>query len=392
MDISLATLLTPITKTKFYERALLIAQQLGLPVTSWQPGDPTRSLYHIESELLESMEGGRIGFLSSGFLGLATGAWKAVCAKQIYNVDVPAATFATTKVVLTNTGDRYFPDIVAGELTLRASSTGKTYHNTTGGTLNVGPGTTLEIEVEADEAGSESTAAAGEIDEIVTTMIGVTCTNPTVAIGLDEQDEATTEKQCLDKLDSFSPNGPRGAYTYVARNSALTGTRNILDARTFSDSETGDVTLYLKGPSGAVAEADRALVEAAVVQYATPLCVTPTVLSAAAVPVAVTYELWVYRSVNRTADEVRADVLAALNAMVASHPIGGDIISEGSPGKLYASLVESTIRSVYKTNGASRDPVFRISMSAPSADVSLTQGQVITLGAVTGTITFVEDP
>ncbi len=67
MTTSLASLLVQQTKTQIYEYALSIATDLGLPVTSWQAGDPTRSLYHLESELLATLETVVVGFISSGF-------------------------------------------------------------------------------------------------------------------------------------------------------------------------------------------------------------------------------------------------------------------------------------------------------------------------------------
>ncbi len=384
MTVSLASLLVKETKAKIYEAALSIASVIGLPVSSWQAGDPTRSLFHLESELLEKVEDIAVGFISSGFLDYAKGTWLEVLAEQVFGVIVPDATYATTPVVLTNTGGGVYT-IDAGDLTLKNSTSGKTYRNTTGGTLASGPGTTLTIPVVADEAGSESSAAAGEIDDMVTALLGVTCTNPTAAIGIDKQDDATTRQQCRDKLGSLSPDGPREAYSYVARNSELTGTNAVTRVRVYSDSDTGDVVVYLAGPGGGVAEPDRALVEAAIIKWATPLCITPTVLAAGDVTVPVTYTLWLYQSANKTTAEVQADVQAALEDLFSGHIIGGDVIPPATTGALYKSLIESTIRGVYPE-------VFRVSVSVPTSDVDLLNNEVAVLGTVTGTINFVQDP
>lgn len=305
-------------------------------------------------------------------------------------MDVPGAIFATTDVVLTNVSARVYDAIEPNDLTLKNTLTGKTYHNTTGGNLaakvGVTPGT-LTLTFEADEAGSDSSAGAGEIDDMVTTLLGVTVTNPTAAIGIDEQDEAVTIQQCRDKLGSLSPNGAKGAYAYVARNSALTGTRAVTRVRVFGDSEIGEVTIYLAGPSGGVAEPDRALVEAAIVKWATPLCVTPTVLAATNVVVAVTYELWIYRSVNKTEAEIKAGVLVSLEALFQSPtkaPIGGDIIPPAATGKLYASAIESAILATF-------EQCFRASLSVPG-DTALLNAEVAVLGIVTGTIHVIEEP
>lgn len=385
MTLSLASLLIQETKASIYNTALGIARAVGVPVSTWQVGDPTRSLFHVESELLEQLEAVVVNFIKSGFLDHATGYWLKILAEQVFGVTVPGATYASTDVTLTNGGGGYYPDIEAGDLTFKNSATGKTYTNTTGGTLASGPGTTLTVTVVADEAGSGSSAGAGEIDEMVTTLLGVTCTNAEAAVGIDEQDESVTRQQCRDKLGNLSPNGPKEAYRYVARDRTLSGTSACTRVRVYSDSDVGDVTVYCAGPSGGVSEPDRALVEAGILEWATPLCITPAVYAATNVAVAITYSLWIYKSCGKTAAEVAEDVETALEQMFADREIGGDVVTSGGTGKMYKSLIESTIRGVFPQ-------AFRVSVSTPSGDTSLTQGQVATLGAVTATINLVADP
>lgn len=387
MTVSLASLLVRQTKAEIYAFALGIAQAIGLPVSSWQPGDPTRSLFHVEGELLATLEEVVAGYVESGFLDHAKGAWLKFLALQVFNVVVPEPTYASTDVVLTNNGGGLFADLEPGDLTFKSTVTGKTYTNTTGGTLASGPGTTLTVTVVADEPGSDSSAGVGEIDDMVTTLDGVTCTNPEGAVGIDEQAEEVTRQQCRNKLSSLSPNGTAGAYSYVALNAELTGTSGITGAREYG-SATGTVTVYLRGPAGAVSEVDRAKVETAILRYATPLCITPVVQSVSNVSVPVTYTLWVYKSVNRTAAEVQAEVLAALQQLLARQDIGGDIITPSNdalPGYLYRSLIESTILRTFPQ-------AFRVAVSAPSGDVAVGRGQVAALGTVTPTIVFVVDP
>ncbi len=382
MTLSLAALLVQETKEAIYAKGLAIATAIGLPVSSWQPGDPTRSLYYVESEILEALEAVVVGFISSGFLDYAHETWLKVCAKQQFNVDVPPATFATADIVLTNTGGGVY-DFDPGDLTVKSTISGKTYRNSTGGHL--GALGTLTVTVVADEAGSASSAGAGEIDTLVTGILKVTCTNGIAAIGLDEQDESVTVAQCRDKLGSLSPNGPKEAYSYVARNPVLAGTSAVTRVRVYSDSDTGDVTVYLAGPGGGVSEPDRVLVEAAIATWATPLCITPTVFAASDVSVPVTYTLWIYKSCNQTSDQVKAAVLTALEKMIETRPIGGDIIPPAS-GQLYASMIESTIRSTFPQ-------VFRVVVSSPAGDTAIGANQVATLGSTAGsTVNLVVDP
>jgi uncharacterized phage protein gp47/JayE len=382
-SIQLETLLIEESKDSIYDTAIGIAETIGLPVSTWQAGDPTRSLYHIEAELLATLETVIVNFIRAGFLDYATGDWLKVLADQVFGVTVPGAIAATCTVRLTNNGGGLYT-IAAGDLTLKNTTSGRTYRNTTGGVLASGPGTALDITVVADDLGSEGSAAVGEIDELVTGLLGVTCTNLTPAVGVDEQDESTTRAQCRAKLDSLSPNGAKGAYSYVALNSELTGTSAITRVRVYSESDTGDVTVYLAGAAGAVAEVDRAAVEQAILDWATPLCITPAVLSASNVTVPVTYELWVYKSVNKSSAEIQEDIENALEQMFATRPIGGDIIPPAT-GALYHSMIESTIRGLYPET-------FRVTLSSPSGDTTIANNQVAALGAVSGVIHIVPDP
>lgn len=391
MTLALSDLITVETKQAIYERAIDIATDLGLPVTSWQPGDPTRSQYWLEAETLATFETIMSGYITSGFLDLAAADtarynWLVVMAYQVYGYVADEATYATTTVTLTNGGGGLF-EIEAGDLTLKSSTTDKTYTNTTGGTLASGPGTTLDITVVADEAGSDSTASATEIDTMVTTLLSVTCSNATAAIGTDAESAESIVEGCRDKLGSFSPNGPPDAYDYVARNSDLTGTTNVTRSRTFSDTTTGDVDVYLAGPSGAVAGADVTLVEAAIVTWSTPQCVTPAVASAVNEVIAITYELWLYDSVGLTQAEVEEQVEAALETLFLARPIGGDIIGAVGSGKFYVSMITGAIRAAFPTYFVDID------VTLPAADVAIAENDVPVLGAVTATdVHFEEAP
>ncbi|MCL2724861.1 MAG: baseplate J/gp47 family protein [Polyangiaceae bacterium] len=387
---SLASLLIQETKEAIYSRALALASSLGLPVTSWQAGDPTRSLYHLESETLSILEKIVVGYIASGFLDYATGWWLKILAKQVYDVDVPAATFAETDVVLTNSGGGVY-DVEPGDLTFQ-SSNGNLYRNTTGGTLAAavidratGSVTTktLTVHVVAELAGSGSSAGAGTIDKLVTSLLGVSCTNPTAAEGVDEQSEEATRQQCRDKWAKLSLYGPKDAYSCVARDSNLTGTGAVNRVRPYPDSDTGEVLLYVGGPSGSISDPDLAKVTDAIVAWATPLCVTPEVTGVRNVVVPVTCSIWTYSTVNQSAADVQAAVTSKLATMFASKPIGGDIIPGNDTGALYLSAIQDTISGTFPQ-------IFRVVITSPANDVALGNGDVATLGVVSADVHFVD--
>lgn len=385
---SLLSMIVTETKAAIYARALTVAQGLGLTTTSWAPGDPTRSQYWYLAEVLETLEVVVAGYVKSGFLDHAEGDWLTVLADQYFNVTRTTATYGSCTVELSNLGGGLFV-IAAGDVTVRSSVSGKTYRNTSGGTLASSDGvtpTTLSLTFEADEAGTDSNAAATEIDEMVNTLVGVTCSNTTACVGVDEEDDESLRDRCRAKLGMLSPNGPRDAYAYVVRSSDLTGVSDITRARVVPDSTTGDVQVYVAGASGAVAGGSVTAAQTAVETYAAPLCITPTVANATPVTVAVTYSVWLYSSIGLSTSDIEDGIQTALEEMFAARPIGGDIISPATTGKLYQSLIASTIK------GAFPDHTFRVSVSAPAGDTSLAIDEVPVLGTVTPTVSLESDP
>ncbi len=384
---TLASLISAETKAQIYARGLALAEFLGVTTTSWVVGDPTRSLYHFLSEVLEILEISVAGFFGSAFLDYAEGDWLTIVAKQVFNVDRVEATYASTTITLTNGGGGLYV-LEAGDSVFRDTSTGKTYTSTSGGTLASGVGQTLSLDITADEAGSDSSAGAGDIDDLVTTLLLVTCTNATAAVGLDEESDASLRDRCRAKLGMLSPNGPATAYDFVVRDSTLTGVSDITRSRTLSDSATGDVITYVAGASGSVAGASVTAAQAAVERWATPLCITPEVRNSGNVTIDIEYDAWIYDSVGEETADIEAKVVTDLAAMFAARPIGGDVIAPATEGKIYVSLIEATIKASYPNH------TFRVRVDGADTDLTLDDvaAQVAVLGNVTANLHFEAAP
>lgn len=391
MTIPRATLLSLVVREAqdaIFDFGIGIATALGLPTTAWQTGSPERSLYQILAAKLYALEENRAGYIESGFLDFASGTWLTILADQLFGYTRPEATYATTDIVLTNSvGGLYTID--PGDLTVKASSTGKTYRNTSqvgSVTLAAAIGSTLTIEVVAEESGGGSSAGVGEINTVVVGPAGSTCTNAAAAVGTDAESDVATRTACRAKQDMISPLGARFSPGYVCRLAEYGGTPAITRTRTFGSTTTGTFTTYVASASGGSPAADVALALEAITNWATPICMTPVVAAASNVTVAVTYEMWIYKSCGKTATEIRAKVSSDLLAMFASRPIGGDVIPPATTGSLYHSMIESTIRAAFPST------CFRVVLSTPSGDTALTNSQVPALGTVTGTINLIPDP
>lgn len=359
--LSVTALFSIKTAAEILGVGLAIARVIGLPVTSWRTGDPTRSLYKYLSEVLATLEQANSDYIKSGFLSTSTGDWLTVLAKEVYNVDRVLATLATSTVTLTNTGGSLFDFQAVGELTVKSASSGKTYHNTSFGTLSAGA--TVAFEVIADEAGSDSSAIANEIDTLVTGLLDVVVDSSTAAVGIDEQSDASLREQCNDTLGALSPNGPPDAYEFTVRDSTKTGVDDITRAKSSSDSPTGVVTVHIASASGAVAGASVTAAQVAVDVFATPLTVTPTVVNSTPVNTAVTVDI---SGMNIPAGAA-ATIESALGTLFSATAI---------EGLLATSKIESTIHNAVAE-------IDTLTLTIPAADVDLAVGEVITLGTVT---------
>lgn len=391
MTIDLQTLMTEESSETLFDAGIAVATGVGLPTTQWEAGSPTKALFNFLAETLATLEPTASATIAGGLLDYATGDWLILLAEQVFGYTPREANYPTCTVRLTNGGGGYF-SVDSGSVTMKNAATGITYHNTSSGTLASGPGTTLDLDVVADEAGSDSSSSIGEIDTMVTSLLGVTCSNTTAAVGVDSESETSIRAGCRAKTGMMSSAGPADAYRSVALDTEKTTASDVTRVSVAGDTATGDVTVYLASSTGTVSGADRTLVEAAIVTWAKPLCITPTVSSASTVAVAITYDLWIYSGCGMTSTEVRTAVAEELAAMLSERPIGGD-----DTGYIDTSLILGAILKGYVLDSGVTPPDYarytiKATLTLPAASVALTASQVATLGAVTGTIHFVSDP
>ncbi len=364
MAINVTNLFTATPFATLYARALEVAEFLGLPVSSWRTGDPTRSQYYYQATVLEGLEQKAAEFAKSGFLSTAEGDWATVHAYEVYGVQRSAATYATPTVTLRNAGGGVFP-LAAGDLVVQNSITKKTYKSTNNPGV-LGPGATHTYELIAEEAGSGSSLAENELDAFVTpaemAAFGVVIESNTAAAAQDEQTLTELKDQCGDTLGALSPNGPPDAYEYVCKNSALTGVTEVNRATSVGDDSTGLVQVYVASSTGPVSGASVTACQTAVLKWATPLCVRPTVSSATPVAVAVTAQIH--------GTDIPASFATAIS---------------GALGQLYASLGigETVYRSrIIATIHAAVPQIESVGLISPAADVVLGAGDVPTAGAL----------
>lgn len=364
---SVATLVTAASATQILNIGLEVAKALGLPVTSWRADDVSRAMLKFSARVLSVVDATASSLARSAFLSTATGDWLRIKALEDYGVEPQEATFAASTLTLSNTGVATYV-IDAGDLTAKNSSTGVTYTSTTE-SVTIAAGQTVEIEVTSNTEGSDGSAAEDEIDELVTTYLGVSIVGSTAAVGRDRISDEALREICRDSLGALSPNGPSDAYRYVALNSTLTGSLEPTKAAVVDDSDEGEVTVYVAGDAGPVSSGALASVTQAIASWATPLCITPTVLNATAQEVDGTYTA---SGLDLPLD-LESVVSDAHLGVVAAADIGGSITRSALITAVHQALVAT---------GASRVSVTLVS---PATDVILAAGTVGTLGDISAT-------
>lgn len=367
--INISALLQSDTAAKWKSFGLQIAQALGLVVTSWRTGDPTLATFDFVAEALENRDARSVELAKARWLSQAEGEWLTILAEEGFGVVREQATYATPTITLHNGGGAFYP-IAPGDLTFKDTITNKTFHNTTGDTEAGGPlsaGTTRTYELTADEAGSGSTVGTNDIDFIVTPRNGVTITGSTAAVGLDQQSDDSLKVQCLASLGALSPDGPADAYEFVARSPKLTGVSDVARARAVGDSSNGFVTLYIAGAAGPVAGASLTAVQAAILRWATPLCMTPTTVDATPVVINITATISGPGLPGDAPTLAENQLLTVLSAFQIADS-GGD-------------SVDTTLLTKAMRDGIGV-PIKTLAMTSPAAPVALALGQYPVLGTV----------
>lgn len=405
LPVSLASLLGSMTESQLLQKSLVIARRFGLTTESWQSGDPTLTMLRSLAARLAEWEDQDTGFpamIAGVILGLSKGEWLTELLHYNYNVDRVGATYATCTLQLTNTTAADFGTLDPDDITAENTATGATFRNEDGFTL--GPSGSLTavatVTIKAETAGSSGNSDVGDINALVTVLDGVTVTNLTAATGFDEESDDAATGRGEAKLESLSPNGPRGAYRYAATTPALqtdgSNQTNVTRTRVIEDSDYGVVVVFVAGDSGEVASGDADKALTTIEKWANPFVIDPLVVAAANKEIDVVYTLYVYDDVGLTSSQIQTAVTNALRAAIKTRQIGGDALAGGDvPGVIFTKWIEDQIVQTPEVSGHA----FRCDVTSPAADVALDlttsdvvapSADVAVFGTITGTVNIVE--
>lgn len=374
--MTLDELTTPLTRAECEAKIYAALAARGVSTTGWKSGSVVRTIIVGVAIVLSGFSQLQALIAKSGFLELAEGDWLTLVARYVYGVERDEGSFATGEITLNNAGG----GIYAGDADDLVFSTadGKTYRNTAAfaiGALEVG----VVVPIKAVEIGSASTAAAGTITQLETALLGVSCTNAASVVGTDPELDPALRTRCNEKTGTLSPNGPRDAYSFIARTTKRANGESIgvTRVRTVADGN-GNATVYVATASGAVLPSDVTLIQAAIDAQVAPLAVTATVESAIEKVIAPTYELWIRDTSSLTDAEIEIKVGERLTSFMSTQPIGGHVIAPAA-GKVYVSALETVIGATLP------DAIIKVEVTVPAVDVDIAANEAPVLGLATVT-------
>lgn len=386
MTTTLETLTTPLTKDEIKTAIYDTMAANGVDTTGWKPGAVVRTMVAGVAIILAAFSSLIALLARSGFLSISEGEWLTLVARYVYDTERITATFATGTVTIDNASGNIYA-IDPGDLILLNTATGATYRNTA--LVNIGSMETgVSVAVQADIEGSGGTAAAGAIDDFVTTFLGLSVTNDAALVGTDAELDPALRTRAESATGALSPNGPADAYRYFATSAvrAADGTSiGVTRIKVTPDGE-GGVAVLVATASGAVTgtegdpATDLGAVFANIEANAVPLGVTLTVASADALAINIAATVYVREVLSLTDSQIRTAVQAAVTTLLSEIPIGGDVVVPPT-GYVYRAgimgCIADTIGSAYLVTQT---------LTTPAADVGPADDEAPVIGTFSLTV------
>lgn len=386
MALTLQDMFTPSDRDTVLASLLQIAEDVGLPVEAdaWQPGGVYREILVVVAQKLADLTEVTSAIAAGGLLDFASGGWLTLLAKSAFGVDRILKTFGTTTESMTNNSVTTYV-IAAGDLHFLNATTGKTYTNTTGGTLTSGGGT-LDVTIIADESGTDSNAVPGDIDSLVTPLLDVVVTNATALSATDDERDSDLKQRCRDKLAALSPNGAAAAYDYFAKSAVRDSDgSNVGVTRVKTTQTNGSVTVYVANASGPVSgtagdpTTDLGAVNLLIQSKCVPTGITATVVSAAQFSLLVEADIYLKHGSSLDSTTAKQLVLEQLQDYFETIPIGGYDI--GSGGRVFVAALTGQIFQAH-------EDIIDVVITTPSSDAVLNTNEVAVLTSLAASFTI----
>jgi hypothetical protein len=254
---TLSDLFTATTSAEELASILATLSGKDFPINDWEDGGVARTICEILAQAKSDWSTRDVKLTKTGFLRLCTGDAKTFVAKQLYDLDRYAATRAVGPYTLTCASGAGPYTILAGQIWV-TDDDGHRFVNTAGGTLTSGG--TLSFDIRAEYAGTSHNVLPNTITTMVTTLPGVTGTNPGTGSwpttpGTNEESDALLEQRCLTQWATLGYGQNDDWYVYYCRTghdyaASVTRVKVVTDPL-----GTGKVTVTVAGPAGGLSSA-----------------------------------------------------------------------------------------------------------------------------------------
>ena len=377
MALSVDELIVPITKEQALELLLDILRAHGFPVSSWQSGSKQRTMIEAFAELASEELLVANELARAGLLPLSTGGWLTLLADSHYDEDRFEAKKTVGKIQLAD-AESTGPHVIGIDEMVISDADGRRFRNITGGTLTLAGN--LELQFEAEVAGSDGNVEDETITVVVDGPPGVTVTNLAdwiITAGANEESDPSLQERCRTKWAGLGVNGPAEAYVNWAREADSAVTRVFVDDT--NPDGPGTLTVYIAGDDGAVTGP----VVTAVTNYIEgttdqvgrlPIGALLTVESA--VNHAISFTGTVYFDSTFVEAEIQEQVEAAIEDYFKTVPIGGVRSIDDEDGEF---LLGGLYHSLFSIPGG-----VNIALTAPITNVALALGRVAVVGSYSG--------
>jgi uncharacterized phage protein gp47/JayE len=385
--LTLEQLDTEITEDEALDEVLEILRQLGFQTTAWQTGSVQLTMLRAFARMYVKLTGYIRGNVRSGFTGLAKEAFLTLLAKYVYLRERIAASPTIGTMVLTSSAGAPVHSWGANEIIIANDEEGAdgaiSYTILEAGSIN--PGTSIEVEVQANIAGELGNIAPDTTLYLWTPLVGVEATNPALDLsntwvttpGADEESDARLQTRCDARWDHLAYGNTDGAYrgwalealpalTRVAvRGAPGDGTVTLVGATALGGLTGGQITTieeYIYGVTDGVGRRpinDIVSMESAVEKTDSPVTMTVYVLSQ-------------YRTGMAAA--IEADLLTLFGSI----PIGGVKLTTPSVGYvLYDDIINAAKNKPDDVYGTVPRPGVRsVALSAPTGNVALAVDEI----------------
>ena len=386
MALTLEQLRTIVSRDDALADILVTLQSLGFNTTAWQAGSVQRTMLTGVAQVYATFTGIVDGLSRLAFNSTSEGTALTLFADSHFDNQRTGATSTSGTVVLTG-GAVGPPHVLAIGAVIVADATGRTFINTSGGTVPIGGVCAPPLTFQAQIAGTDGNVANDTITVMQTSFAGVTCNNPDpgggswiTVLGTDTEADVTLRARNTAKWGVISVSDPADRYEYFIRTAVAGAVRVEVDDQT--PDGPGTLRAYIASATGVSPAADVTATQAELERIKNPTAKVSApsgAFAADAQPQTFTYTAYILTASNTAA--TRAAIEAALSDYVNTLPISGDIFPDAAIGIFVRGECEAAMTDI--------TGVERIAWTLPAGNVNIVAHDVMTISSINGTYTSI---